>query len=485
MRETIRFLLSETDCSIAGLPPTMTVLEWLRTEARACGTKEGCAEGDCGACTVVLGEVIDGRLRYRAVNACILFIASLDGRQLLTVEHLRGPDGTLHPVQQALVEQHGSQCGFCTPGFVMSLFALYHAGGGADRQAVQEALAGNLCRCTGYRPIVDAALAACAGPPADRFAANAAAIAARLQALATGEPLGLTHASGKFLVPRSLEQLDGLTQTWPDAVLLAGGTDAALWVTKQYRALPEVIALDRVEGLDTVTEDDSLLRVGASATYEDALAALAWHWPEFARMVRRVGSRQIRNRGTIGGNVANASPIGDTPPALIALGATLVLRAAGERRRIAAEDFFLGYRKTALARGEYLEAIEVPLPAPGQLFAVYKVSKRLEQDISAVCGAFALTLDGGKVASVRIAFGGMAAVPKRAVQTELSLLGQLWTQDSVALAMEALDAELAPISDMRASAAYRKLVARNLLLRFQLETAPLSDAAVRLSEVAA
>jgi xanthine dehydrogenase small subunit len=479
VRTTIRFLFGDEERSIAGLPPTMTVLEWLRGEARACGTKEGCAEGDCGACTVALGEPVDGGMRWRAVNACILFLPALDGRQLLTVEHLRAADGTLHPVQQAMVAQHGSQCGFCTPGFVMSLFALYHAAGAPDRRAANEALAGNLCRCTGYRPIIDAARGACTGVPADRFAAAAAAIAARLRALASDEPLEIAAEGGRFIAPATPAQLADAVQAHPDATILAGGTDVGLWVTKLHRTLPTVIAIERVEGLARIAVADGVLSIGAGATYEDALGALEQHWPDFARMVRRIGSRQIRNRGTIGGNVANASPIGDTPPAFIALDATLVLRAGAAERRLPIEAFFLGYRKTALAHGEFLQAIEVPLPTADERFAIYKVSKRFEQDISAVCGAFRLRLDAGVVADVRIGFGGMAAIPKRASATEAALCGKPWTRATIDAAMGVLAGEFAPLTDMRASADYRRLVAKNLLLRFWLET---TGASARLPE---
>ncbi len=480
--ETIRFLFGDEERSIRSPAPTQTVLEWLRTEARACGTKEGCAEGDCGACTVVLGTPDGEIMRYRAVNACILFLPALDGRQVLTVEHLRAPDGTLHPVQQAMVDHHGAQCGFCTPGFVMSLFALYHAGGGGvGRAAVNEALAGNLCRCTGYRPIVDAAQAACGGVAEDRFAVAAPAIAARLRGLARQDSLAVAHDGQVFLAPRSLGELTAALAAHPAATLLAGGTDVGLWVTKQHRHLATVIALEHVAGLAEIAERDGVLSIGAGATYDDACAALARHWPDFGRLLRRLGSRQIRNRGTIGGNVANASPIGDTPPALIALDATLLLTGAAGSRRIAAEAFFLGYRRTALAPGEVLERIDIPLPRPGERFATYKVSKRFEQDISAVCAAFRLTLAGDQVADIRIAYGGMAATPKRAVAAEQMLVGRPWQRAAIAAAMAALEGEMAPISDMRASAAYRLLVARNLLLRFHLTT---QDAAAMLEDVA-
>ena len=490
MRQTIRFLLGGEERTIRDLPPTMTVLDWLRAHGgdgggRACGSKEGCAEGDCGACTVVLGEPDGDAVRYRAVNACILFVPALDGRQLLTVEHLRAPDGGLHPVQRAMVEHHGSQCGFCTPGFVMSLFALYHAGTQATRPAVNDALAGNLCRCTGYRPIVDAALASCDGSASDRFAADAAATAERLRAMEGDSPLAISRDGARYAVPRSSDQVAALLTERPDSTLVAGGTDVGLWVTKQHKSLPSVIALDRVADLATVAEADGVLSIGAGVVYEDALAALARHWPDFGLLLRRLGSRQIRNRGTMGGNVANASPIGDTPPALIALDATLVLRNGDDRRPMPAEDFFRGYRQTALAKGEFLERIEIPLPAPGELFATYKVSKRFDQDISAVCAAFRLRLADGRVDDIRIAYGGMAAVPKRTTATEQTLGGRHWNRASVAAAMQALEEELSPISDMRASAAYRKLVAGNLLLRFLLETASDEKAPARLAELAA
>ncbi len=482
MRDTIRFLLGDTERAIRHPAPTQTVLEWLRTELRACGTKEGCAEGDCGACTVVLGEAAGDAMRYRAVNACILFLPALDGRQLLTVEHVRAPDGTLHPVQAAMVAQHGAQCGFCTPGFVMSLFALYHAGQGGGRAAASEALAGNLCRCTGYRPILDAARDACAGAPADRFAADAAATAARLRALAGDTMLAAERDGQRFLAPRSAAELAAALASHPGATLLAGGTDVGLWVTKQHRRLDTVIAVEHVAELSELAERDGVVSIGAGVTYEDAFAVLARHWPALAPLLRRLGSRQIRNRGTIGGNVANASPIGDMLPSLIALDAALVLRGIAGERTIAAADFFRGYRQTALADGEFLARIEIPLPAAGEIFATYKVSKRMDQDISAVCGAFRLRLQGGRVDDIRIAYGGMAAVPKRALAAEQALDGRLWNMAGVTAAMAALDGELSPIGDMRASAAYRRLVARNLLLRFLLETAPERTAPVRLQE---
>jgi xanthine dehydrogenase small subunit len=457
MRETIEFRLGQQHRSLRDADPTMTVLDWLRMQERLTGTKEGCAEGDCGACTVVL---VDRQGRHQAVNACVLFLPALDGKQLLTVEHLQAADGALDPVQAAMVSHHASQCGFCTPGFVMSLHALRMEGGAPDRPAVNEALAGNLCRCTGYRPIVDAALAACAEP---------AAAAPSAPPLPEGA-LALTRGSAVCFAPRSIAELAATLERHPDAVIVAGGTDVGLWVTKQHRKLPVTVSLDAVAELSVISETADTIRIGAAATYADVLPVLEAYFPDFGALIRRIGSCQIRNRGTIGGNIATASPIGDTPPPLLALDASVVLREGGVQRTVPLETFFTGYRRTALTPGAFIERIDIPKPASGTAFRCYKVSKRLDQDISAVCGAFRLRLDGGVIADLRIAYGGMAATPLRLSSVEAALIGKPWTDTTIESAKAMLDSAMTPLSDMRASAAYRRSVARNLLLKFFLET---------------
>ena len=469
MRGEIRFIFGETETVLSDVSPTTTVLEWLRVHARALGTKEGCAEGDCGACTVLLGEPDGEGVRYRPVNACLLFVPALDGRQFLTVEHLRGPDGAPHPVQAAMVAHHASQCGFCTPGIVMSLVALGHASPEADRAEVCEALAGNLCRCTGYRPIVDAARAAHADTAHDRIATAAPAMAARLRALPQ-DGCVLAHGGQTYWSPRTLDDAAALAEAHPQAMLLAGGTDAALLVTKARKALPALLALDRVAGLGDISRDGAHLSLGAAVAYEDALPALEDAWPEFGAMLRRLGSRQIRHRGTVGGNLGTASPIGDMPPALIALDASIRVRTGADTLAIPVAEFFTGYRRHRCPPGSLIESVAIPLPEPDDLVRVYKVSKRREEDISSVCAAFRLRLDGGLVRDLRAGFGGMAATPVRAVALERAVIGQPWTRATVEAGMRALDATLHPLSDMRASAAYRATVAKNLLLRLWLET---------------
>jgi xanthine dehydrogenase small subunit len=456
MRDSLHFRLGSEPRTLRGVDPTMTVLEYLRGPERLCGTKEGCAEGDCGACTVVL---VDPDGRHQAVNSCVLFLPALDGRQLLTVEHLASADGTLHPVQQAMVDFHGSQCGFCTPGFVMSLYAL-QTEAKPDRIAINEALAGNLCRCTGYRPIVDAALAVCSGDVVSTAVAMPAADAA----------LALVHGEKRSFSPRSSDELTQILLDHPDATIVAGGTDVGLWVTKQHKTLPVTVSLDAVSDMRGVVETEGFIQIGAGATYQDALPLLEQHYPDFGAMIRRIGSRQIRNRGTIGGNIANASPIGDSPPALLALDASVILRRGDARRAVKLDDFFTGYRRSVLAPGEFIERIDVPLPVGGEVFRCYKVSKRFDQDISAVCGAFRLRLEDGIVRDIRIGFGGMAATPARARAVEDALTGRPWTEATVRMGQVVMDSAFSPLSDMRASAAYRRTVARNLLLKCFLET---------------
>ena len=468
MRDSITFLLGDTPRTLRGFDPAMTVLRYLREVERRCGTKEGCAEGDCGACTVVLGKPDGDGMAYQPVNACILFLHALDGRQLLTVEDLHVRGAPLHPVQQAMVDHHGSQCGFCTPGFVMSLFALAHDA--PDRADIGAALAGNLCRCTGYRPIVAAAGAVRAEPVIDGFAVGAAETARTLTALRNPSPLALDVAGTRLYVPTNADDLVELLAAHPEATILAGGTDIGLWVTKGHRRLPVVISLEAVEGLEAIELRDGCIEVGARVTHEALLPVLAGPYPAFAAMLRRFGSRQVRTRGTLCGNVANGSPIGDAAPALIALGAEVRLRGSGGVRTMPVEDYFVGYRQTALALGEFVERVCVPLPRPGESFHMWKVSKRFEQDISAVCGAFRLTLDGERIVDARIGFGGVAAIPFRARATEAALIGAAWNEATLVRARAALAGELRPISDMRASAEYRRAVACNLLTKLHAES---------------
>ncbi len=475
---TIRFVMGGAVQEVTVTDPTQTVLDWLRgAPCRRVGTKEGCAEGDCGACTVMIGDLqADGGVAYRAVNACIQFLPMLDGKELVTVEDLApaeaGAQPKLHPVQQAMVDRHASQCGFCTPGFVMSLYALYQQHETApDRTAINDCLAGNLCRCTGYRPIVDAAQAMFTAPRQPH-----AAPVALLQAIQRAAPLSITTEDGRrFDAPRSLDALCDLAARFPDAVLLAGATDIGLWVTKQLHDPPHLISLAGVPELQRIEQTETALQFGAGVTYSAALPVLGALHPDLDGLLRRIGSTQIRNSGTLGGNIANASPIGDTMPALIALGATIELRGGVEgevgSRTLPLEEFFLDYRKTARRPGEIVTRIILPYPDPDALFATYKVSKRVDQDISAVCGGFYVETRGGRISVARLAYGGMAGTPKRAAGAEAALLGRPFDLTSIAGAMQALEGDFTPLSDMRASAQYRMSVARNLLMRFYLETA--------------
>lgn len=485
----IRFVHRGRIVEVRGTDTTRTLLDWLREDARCSGTKEGCAEGDCGACTVRVGAMPDGEnIEWKTVNACIQLLPMLDGLALQTVEDLKPAaqacGQALHPAQQAMVDCHGSQCGFCTPGFVMSMVQVYERerarGTRPTRQQLADDLAGNLCRCTGYRPILDAGermfeLLAC---PADD-----AATAAALRTLAADPPLAYADAQGaRAFAPRTVEQLAALREALPEARMLAGATDIGLWVNKQHQALPALIATGRVDAMVRIEMlADGGLAIGAAVPLESAWAVLAGRHPELKEMWLRFASPPVRHAGTLGGNIANGSPIGDGAPALMALGARLVLRRGARERRLALEDFYLDYMKNALEPGEFVRAIEVPPPAFTALRA-YKLSKRFDSDISGLAAGLALTLDAtGMVTDARFAFGGMAAIVKRAAQAEAAVRGRLWDEATAEAAAAALASDFAPITDLRASAGYRQRAAANLLRRFWLETrreAPMSAAEV-------
>ena len=483
----IRFVLDGRVHVIDDVVPTKSVLAYLREDLRRTGTKEGCAEGDCGACTVVVAELATGRVRTKTVNACLQLVPFLDGKVLYTVESLRATDGALHPVQQAMVDCHGSQCGFCTPGFVMSLFGLYveaiEDAGGAHVKTpsgrdTRTALAGNLCRCTGYRPILDAAKVMFEQPI---VAFDREAVRAELDQVRRTGSLDYVVDGMHFSAPRSLSELHALRTQFPAATIVAGNTDVGLWINKQLRDMPHLIGTSEVLELQRIDELDDALRIGAAVSLEDAYRALAAHYPELTEMWERFASPPIRNAGTLGGNVANGSPIGDSMPGLIALQSRVVLSSVRGARTIALEDFYIGYQKKAMSNDEIVEAIEVPLPTRAMRFRTYKVSKRYDSDISAVCAAFALTLDVDTVVDCRIAFGGMAATPKRASTAEAALRGNHWSETTAAAASTALATDFQPLSDLRASDAYRIRVAQNLLRRFYLETrldSPLGSSAV-------
>ncbi|HHJ35168.1 MAG TPA: xanthine dehydrogenase small subunit [Gammaproteobacteria bacterium] len=465
----IKFLLNQTEYQLRDIDPNTTVLDYLREHLHFVGTKEGCASGDCGACTVVVGEPCDDKIYYKSINSCITPVGSLHGKQLITVEHLK-QGKQLHPVQQAMVNCHGSQCGFCTPGFVMSMFAYRKNNVRPERQSVIEALGGNLCRCTGYKPIIEAAMQMYRSPLEDQFSLAESSVVEKLKAIRQQQATAELSAAGKtYFAPDNVAALADILLKYPQAKLVAGGTDLILDITQFLKEIEVLVSTSRVEELKLVEETESAIELGAAVTYIEARQALIAQYPDLHELIDRLGSRQIRNQGTIGGNVGNASPIGDMPPVLIALGASLVLRRGDESRQIPVEDYFIAYKKTALQDSEFIERIIVPKAKPEVQFRAYKISKRLEDDISASCGAFRLQLDDGLVKSIDIAFGGMAEIPKRATHCEQALIGQPWNDSTVRNAMIELEKDFTPLSDFRASADYRLKVSQNLLYRLYLE----------------
>ncbi len=475
-QQELRILLNDAPLSIRDCGATDTLLDYLRLSRRLTGTKEGCAEGDCGACTVLVGRLLHGRLVYEPVNACIRLLASCHGCHIVTIEHLRGQDGALHPVQQAMVEHHASQCGFCTPGIVMALYALWMENPAPSVTEIETALQGNLCRCTGYEPIVRAAKAAAqaGGQAMDALAQERETVKAALAEM-RGARVETRRGDSRAIIPADTDDLAQLLLGHPKPTLVAGATDVGLWVTKALRDIsPAIFIAHLMKDIDETADD---IRIGAGVTYSEAEPLIARHFPEALDYWLRIGGWQVRNAGTIGGNIANGSPIGETPPLLIALGARIVLRKGGNRREIALENYFIDYGRQDRAPGEFVESIIIPRPR-GQKIAAYKVSKRAHSDISAVAAGFCLSVEDGIITQARVAFGGMSGIPKRAAQAEAALTGQPFAEAAFEAAARAVAGDFTPLSDWRASADYRQLVAANLFRRFWAEQ---GDAPARLS----
>jgi xanthine dehydrogenase small subunit len=481
-RNALQFRRQGRTVSIADFPPRTTVLDWLRLQERSIGTKEGCAEGDCGACAVVVVREQDGRLVYEPVNSCITLLGQIDGGELITVEDL-ADNGVLHPVQEVMAREHGSQCGFCTPGIVMSLFAHYHGcGDGTTRDKINDALAGNLCRCTGYRPIVDAALEVCNGAD-DQFTRDAAVRRRAMAALDDKADLFVGDENAFFAAPASEDSLAQLYAQHPDATIIAGTTDVGLWITKKLMPIEKIIHVGRVNELSTIEQTDDGLALGATVSLARAMPVLGVIDPDIAEVLRRFGSIQVRAAGTVGGSIANASPIGDLAPMLLVLGGSIELRHGEKVRRLPLENFFLDYGKQDRAKGEFVRRLFVPDLPPSSHFRAYKISKRFDEDISAVLAAFCLTVEDGQISDAKVAFGGMAGIPKRAKSVEQKLRGlsltdtRLWRE-----AADAVKNDFTPLTDLRASADYRSRVAGNLVVKALAEIAGVGSHVTRISD---
>ena len=463
----IKFVWKNKIYSINEPDPNETILNYVRLKLKKTGTKEGCAEGGCGACTVVLGELKNNNIIYKAINSCISFVPSLEGKQLILVEDLVKKNGTLHPVQDAMIKYHGSQCGFCTPGFVMSLFAMYKNFSSYSNEKIYDSISGNLCRCTGYRPIVDAAKSLNKVSKLDQFYNNRKKTLKLLKKI-DSKNLSIKNGNKKYFSPKNINQLKKIIKKNPNSIFLSGATDLSLQVTKERKEINNIISLNSIKELKFIKKKNGNIEVGASTSLKEFELFIKRYYPDFNLILKRYGSDQIRNVGTIAGNIATASPIGDTLPLLLSLDAKIVLQKISNKTVLPLKKFFISYRKTRLKKGEFIHSIIIPI-FKNNIFKAYKISKRVDDDISTVCASFNLEIINNKIKSVKIAYGGMAPIPKRAINCEKTLVNSSLSEESFNKAMKKLEMDFAPIDDMRASKSYRMEIAKNLLIKCFLE----------------
>ena len=463
----IEFVYKDQIFKVKNPDSNETLLNYIRTKLKKTGTKEGCAEGGCGACTVVLGELNNKKINYRAINSCITFVPTLQGKQLIIVEDLISKDGSLHPVQEAMVNYHGSQCGFCTPGFVMSMFAMYKNNKYFDDEIINDSIAGNLCRCTGYKPIIKAAKSLNNKNKIDQFTKNKKNVIKLLKKI-NNESIAIYKSNRRYFAPRYVQELKKILKKNINADLLSGGTDLSLKVTKERKEIESIIYMNSIDELNYIKNTNKYIEVGATTPLIKFENYIQKYYPDFNSILKRYGSVQIRNVATIAGNIATASPIGDTLPLLLSLDSKVVLTSIKKTKVIPLNNFFLDYRKTKLKKGQFIESVRIPL-LPKNIFKAYKISKRFDDDISSVCASFNLQITNKKIRGIKIAYGGMASIPKRAKYCERVLLNSPITEQIIEKAKEALDLDFKPISDMRASRKYRLIVAKNLLKKCFLE----------------
>ena len=458
---TIKFVSEDRIIEIKDPNPNETLLNYVRTNLKKTGTKEGCAEGGCGACTVVLGELKNNKINYSAINSCIMFLPILQGKQLILVEDLASKNGSLHPVQQAMVNYHGSQCGFCTPGFVMSLFSMFKTHSKFKDDEIKDSLAGNLCRCTGYQPIIKAAKSLKNKNKIDHFTKNKKNTINLLKKI-NNRSIVIYNKGKKYFAPKYVQELKKILKKNIDVDFLSGGTDLSLSVTKERKDISTIVYMNSISELNYIKNNNKYIEVGASTPLIELESYIKKYYPDFTKILKRYGSPQIRNVATVAGNIATASPIGDCLPLLLSLNAQVVLQDLKKTKILFLDNFFISYRNTKLKKGQFIRSIRIPL-FKENIFKAYKVSKRFDDDISSVCAAFNLEIVKNKVQSARIAYGGMAAIPKRAIYCEKTLSNSLVTEEIIHKAKKALEKDFKPISDMRASGLYRMEVAKNLL----------------------